>query len=129
MKFRDGKKMAVFGLVAISVMLAVTGQLLLKNGMTKIGKSNVIELLTTKFFVLVTNPFVISGLFLYGVGSIVWMAVLSQADLSYAYPLAATGYILIAILSWIFFKEPLTAAKIGGILLIIIGVIMIGSKL
>ncbi len=129
MKFKDGKKMSVLILVAISVILAVIGQLALKKGMTQVGETGVNELLTRKFITIFSNPFVLIGVFFYGLGSLVWLVILSRAELSFAYPLLSTGYILIAVLSWVFFKEQLTMIKMSGIVLITVGVILLLSRL
>ena len=129
MKQKGGKKMSVLVLIAISVALSVAGQLVLKKGMSQIGQIAVKDLLTEKIFSILTNPFVISGVVFYGISWFLWIVILSRADLSFAYPMLSIGYILVAILSWIFFKEQLTAMKISGIALITIGVILLLSKL
>lgn len=121
--------MSVLLLVAISVFLGVFGQLALKKGMTQIGAISVWDLVTKKIFSVFFNPFVDIGIVLYGVAWFLWIVILSRAELSFAYPLLATGYIFLAVLSWVFFKEQLTLIKISGITLITIGVILLLSKL
>ena len=129
MKQKRGKKMSVLVLVAISIVLGVVGQLALKKGMNQIGQISIRDLFTNKIISIFVNPFVDIGIFLYGVAWFLWIVILSRAELSFAYPLLATGYVLIAILSWVFFKEQLTVMKMSGIALITIGVFMLLSKL
>ena len=129
MKNKGRKKMSVLILIAVSVILGIFGQLALKKGMSQIGETGLRDLLTAKLITILTNPFVFSGVFLYGISWFVWIVILSKAELSFAYPLLATGYVFLAILSWIFFKEKLTFMKMSGIVLITVGVILVLSKL
>ncbi len=128
-KAKKGIKMNVLIIVAICILLNVIGQLSLKKGMTMIGKTSVNELLTPKVFNIAFNPYVFFGLALYGIGSFFWLVVLSKADLSFVYPLLAIGYIAIGLLSWYFFKEPLTTVKLTGMSLVTVGVFLILTKL
>jgi len=57
-----------------------------------------------------------------------WLVVLSQVDVSYAYPLLAISYVFVAIYSWIFFGENITTYRALGIILITIGAILINLK-
>jgi multidrug transporter EmrE-like cation transporter len=69
------------------------------------------------------------GILLYILSAALWLVVLSQAEVSFAYPLVGTGYILVAILSKIFFNETLTFLKILGIILIAAGAYLIVLKI
>lgn len=109
--------MAVVILVFICVFLAVIGQVLMKKGMTEVGKIKVSEFFG-KFFKIFLNPYVILACLLYASTLIFWLVALSQLDLSYMYPLISVGYILVALASFIFLKENITLMRWLGIILI-----------
>lgn len=103
------------------MVLAVIGQIFLKRG---ILSSTLSPTLPSIFKTLLT-PLVFFGFFLYGLSSIIWLFVLQKFPLSVAYPAASLAYIMIILLSWGIFKEPLGLNKILGCFLIIIGVYLI----
>jgi drug/metabolite transporter (DMT)-like permease len=49
----------------------------------------------------------------------------SQGQLTVLYPMVSLGYIWAILWARIFFKEPFTRAKIGGLVMIICGVALI----
>lgn len=111
-------------LILVNVGLAVSGQMLIKIGMQRVGvidSSNVLQLLSRAFL----NLHVILGLTAYIVAAGTWIIVLSRVDLSFAYPMLSLGYILVLILSIYLLKEQVTPERAVGTLLIIIGVVFI----
>ena len=119
------KKMEVIVLLIISVLLGVFGQLSLKQGMKNIGTFGLKDFASSKIFKLIEEKFVVIGVVLYAVATLFWLVILSKAELSFAYPMLALGYVLIAILSKIFFNENVTITRFIGILLISIGVFLL----
>jgi multidrug transporter EmrE-like cation transporter len=119
------KKMEAIVLVLISVLLGVSGQLSLKQGMRKIGNFELEYFITTKVFEILKEKFVILGIFCYTIATIIWLVVLSKAELSFVYPLLAIGYVLIAILSKFLFNENVTFVRFLGIILISIGIFLL----
>jgi multidrug transporter EmrE-like cation transporter len=119
------KKMEAIALVLISVLLGVSGQLSLKQGMKNIGNFELRNFASAKVFKLVTEKFVGIGIVLYVIATLLWLVILSKAELSFAYPMLAIGYILIAIFSKIFFNENVTFVRFLGILLISTGVFLL----
>jgi drug/metabolite transporter (DMT)-like permease len=65
---------------------------------------------------------VLLGFALFFTGAVVWLKVLSLADLSWAYPMLALGYPLVVIESRVLLGEPVDAARIIGSLVILAGV-------
>ena len=93
-------KYAVLILILLDVLLNVTGQLSLKYGMSKIGNFSLsLSTLPPVFLKAATNLPVLFGLLCYGLGFMVWLIVLSKAEVSYAYPLISLGYVFTAILA------------------------------
>ena len=113
--------MPALTILFVAIILGIFGQILMKKGMMNTGQISVKELISRKFLSVVFEKFVFSGIFLYVLSSVFWLVVLSQEELSFAYPLVAVGYIFTAILSKIFFKENLTMLRIFGIILITAG--------
>src|SRR5664279_3842575 len=72
----------------------------------------------------VLNRWVISALLGGLLAAFSWIAALSRLELSRAYPFTAASFVLILVLSAIFFDEALTSFKIAGALLIVLGLIV-----
>ena len=72
-----------------------------------------------------TQPYVLLGLGLYGLGAMVWMLVLAKLDVSVAYPFVALGFVVVMVLGAIVFGEPITNAKLLGTALVGVGVWLI----
>jgi drug/metabolite transporter (DMT)-like permease len=111
-------------MILISVTLGVCGQLCFKYAMLRVGAVDFSHI-TTGLLAMASSPFVWLGLCCYGLSTIIWLMILSRVQLSYAYPLLSTGYILIVILSYLIFKEPVTWLRFGGVLVIVAGVWMV----
>ena len=109
-------------LLLLSVSLGATGQILYKKGMTgKLKKFRVKELIKLLF-----TRNIIIGLMLYFGSAVIYLYVLSKAELSFAYPFFASGYALVAFLSWRFLKEKISRTRLIGIGVIIMGVVLVG---
>ncbi len=114
-------------LLVLSISLAVVGQLLMKHGMIIFGSFPLVQL-PSKLIPMLLNPFVFFGLASFGLSAIFWLVVLSRLDLSFVYPLVSIGYIVVALFSWIFFKENVTFVRWLGIVTICLGVYFISRS-
>lgn len=115
-------------LILISVLLIDAGQLLLKYSLNTFGEINWgFDLLFSNFILIAQNPFVWLALFLMGLSSFTWLLALSKNNLSYAYPILSFGYVVVAVLSWVFFSEPMGMVKILGLGIIAMGVVMLSN--
>lgn len=115
--------------ILISVLASAIGQLLLKKGMDGIGPLTLASnQLWGILWRIVTNPYVILGLAIYGVGTVFWLVTLSRADLSYAYPFASLQYPVMLVASWWLFDEHITAWRLLGTLVIGLGVFLISRS-
>ncbi len=114
-------------LIIINILLAVSGQTFIKQGMGKIGSFSDMPLM--QFFQrALLSPLVILGLFLYIVSSFIWFMVLSRVELSVAYPALSLGYILVLAIGFFFLGETITLAKLAGVILICLGVFLIFKR-
>ena len=109
-------KLSLILLVAFCALLGALGQLFLKLGSSS---------LSFDFYSLITNWKLLLGLFLYGVGAVLFIIALKYGNLSILYPIIATSYIWVSIFSVLFLKENFPYFKWLGITFILLGVIII----
>lgn len=114
-------------ILAISILLAVTGQLLMKKGMMLFGTFPASQLLY-KIVPMFFNPYVFFGFAFFGLSSLFWLIVLSRLQLSFVYPMVSVAYVLVALFSMLFFKESVSLVRWSGIAVIIIGVYLISRS-
>ncbi len=74
---------------------------------------------------LLTNYWLAVGVVLYLLSSVFYMMGVSQGQLTVLYPMVSLGYIWAIVWARLFFKEPFTIPKIGGLAMIIFGVALI----
>lgn len=113
----------------LSIVLSVAAQFSLKAGMS--GETTK-DMLAQPFSIrsvlaIFTNKYLLLGLLLYGLGAIVWLAVLSRWDVSKAYPIVGLGFILTVIVGALVGEE-VTALRVAGVLLISAGVWLVASS-
>lgn len=113
-------------LLFFNVLLTVMGQILLKQGVSKVGVINFRELVP-KLTQVILNPYVIGGISIYGFTTFVWLVILSRVKLSIAYPMLSLGYVLTIPFSWLFFKESIPKVRIIGAIIICIGVYLVAQ--
>lgn len=68
------------------------------------------------------------GMFCYGASLCVWVAALSKAPVSTAYPMLSLGYVVVAAISVGWLGETMTPAKLIGIALICAGVVLMSRS-
>jgi len=114
--------------ILATIMLTVYAQLVFKWQVSLAGAlpqgSNERILFVLKRLV---SPWVISCYLAALFSSLFWIGTLSELELSYAYPFISLTFVLVLLLSGIFFQEPITLPKIMGVILIVAGVI-VGSQ-
>lgn len=114
-------------IILVLVCTAVLAQTLLKLGMKKSGKIGSLSL--KSIFPLIirmsTNPYVFLGVGLYGVGSFLWLVLLSRLDLSFLFPFGALEYILIFLTSHFILHEKVKKARVFGVVFILIGIFIL----
>ncbi len=113
-------------LALISIAFGAVGQVLLKFGADKVKS---LSFTPETFFIdvwkIMKAPQILTGMFFFAMSSLIWIKVLTQTELSSAYPLVSLSYILVAILSFLLLQEQFTVQKILGIAVIITGVLVL----
>ena len=116
-----------FILLFFNVLLTVIGQILFKHGMNTVGRVNSIRDVLEKLTQAFLNPYILSGIAIYGFTTLVWLVILSRVKLSIAYPLLSSGYVLSILFSWLLFKESIPKIRIIGAVIICIGVYLVAQ--
>ncbi len=75
---------------------------------------------------MATNWRLAVGLGLYLLSTVFFLLGLAKGELSVLYPMVSVGYIWTMVWSKLFFEEPITRWKIGGLALILAGVTLLG---
>lgn len=115
--------------ILISVLAGAIGQILLKNGMNKMGAVTLsLGDVGGILLRLASNPYVVGGLFLYACGTVFWLAALSRVDLSFAYPFASLSYVVMLVAAWQLFDEGISLLRVVGTLVIATGVFIISRS-
>ena len=119
--------MQTFFIALVSICLSVVAQFCLKAGMSSATvKTALADPLAPKtVLALATNPYLLAGFALYGLGAVVWLSVLARWDVSKAYPLVGLGFALTLLIGWLA-GEQVPLQRIGGVLLICAGVWIVG---
>src|SRR6201996_2214519 len=117
-------------LILTGVGLNAAAQLLLKVASKPLGDFtdfNADTLSGSIVILLKSVPFW-SGMFCYAGSVCVWVAALSKAPVSTAYPMLSLGYVVVAIISVSWLGETMTPAKLLGIALICGGVVLVSRS-
>jgi multidrug transporter EmrE-like cation transporter len=115
-------------LILASIGLGAVAQVLMKLGMTAapmretLGTGAPVRIVAA----VLTSPGVMGGLALYGIGTVLWLGVLSRVELSQAYPFVGLSFVLAAVLGYFVFADALSATRVAGIVLIVAGVVLVG---
>jgi drug/metabolite transporter (DMT)-like permease len=74
---------------------------------------------------LIKNYWLAIGICLYLLSSVFFVMGIAQGEVTILYPMISLGYIWTILWARIFFKEPFTSSKLGGLAMIIVGVALI----
>jgi multidrug transporter EmrE-like cation transporter len=114
-------------LILSGVGLNAAAQLLLKSATKPLGQFTVFnaDVLNSSIVILFKSLPFWTGMVCYGASLCVWLAALSKAPVSTAYPMLSLGYVVVAVVSVGWLGESMTPAKIAGIVLICLGVVLL----
>ena len=113
-------------LILFVVLTNFFSQILLKKGMTDIGKFDLSGGgLWSVAGTVVTNWAIIAGIFVMVVSMASHLVVLSRVEISYAYPFLGLSFVLVALYGHFYLDEAVTMWRAAGVLLIVSGVALI----
>lgn len=85
--------------------------------------------IVSAFLKILMNPWIILGMGAFGASFFFMAAALSRADLTLAYPLMSSlVYIILLFTGFFFFHEQITALRVLGMSLILLGIALISVK-
>lgn len=115
-------------ILAACIILGGVTQVIFKLGMSSIGALDSTErLFSLKTVAMVlSNKYILVGLVLYVVSSVLWLIGLSMLDVSLMYPLLSLAYFVTTILAFLILNEPVRTSRWIGVMLIVIGSILVG---
>ncbi|NJE10311.1 EamA family transporter [Thermococcus sp. MAR1] len=114
-----------YTILATCILLGGSTQILFKMGMNSIGPLG--DLFSIKTMTIIfSNKYIVMGLILYGISSVLWLIGLSMLDVSLMYPLLSLAYVVTTVLAFIILNEPVRTTRWVGVLLIILGSILVG---
>lgn len=116
-------------LALAAILLSTAGQLLLKAGTNAVGAfafslGNALPVGLR----LALDPRILGGVGCYVVSLVLWIMALSRSDVSAIYPLVSIGFVLNALFAWWLLGESLSASRLLGIGIIILGVIIVARS-
>src|SRR5579875_3957493 len=97
--FREGKLMN-YVLILINIALLVTGQTLWKIGIEPIRISGLKSIILAMF-----SPWIMAGIALYVIATVIWIYLLKQLPLSLLYPMQSLAYVAAILISIFVFHE------------------------
>jgi multidrug transporter EmrE-like cation transporter len=126
---QKGTRKMTIALILASVTLAAIAQVTLKVGMNHVTDANGGELALNADSLkqIAANVWVWAGLVIFGVSAVLWLFALSKANLSYAYPFAALGYVIIVTASILFLGEHMRPLGWVGVAFIVVGIVLIAQ--
>jgi multidrug transporter EmrE-like cation transporter len=119
-----------WALILTGVGLNAAAQLLLKVATKPLAQFSVFnaDILNSSVVILLKSLPFWTGMLCYAASVCVWVAALSKAPVSTAYPMLSLGYVVVAAVSVAWLGETLTPAKVLGIALICAGVVLVSRS-
>jgi multidrug transporter EmrE-like cation transporter len=119
-----------WALILTGVGLNAAAQLLLKVATRPLGHFTVFDFdtLNSSIFILLKSMPFWAGMLCYAASICVWLAALSKAPVSTAYPMLSLGYVVVAFASVLWLGETMSPAKVLGIALICAGVVLVSRN-
>lgn len=116
-------------LILCTVLLNASSQILMKHGMSIAGQfdysaSSIAQLIPR----MILNPWILLGLTTMTISMGTHLMALSRFDVSFAFPFLSIAYVIVALYSYMFLGEPMSAYRVGGIAAICIGTILIAQS-
>jgi multidrug transporter EmrE-like cation transporter len=119
-----------WALILTGVGLNAAAQLLLKvatRPLAHFSEFNADTLIGAVLILFKSPPFW-AGMVCYATSVCVWLAALSKAPVSTAYPMLSLGYVVVAAVSVLWLGESMGPAKLLGIALICAGVVLVSRS-
>jgi len=114
--------------ISIVPILVTISQIYLKKGLIKTGGINLVSFseFIESFFKLFYEKYIYIGGLIAVLGAFIWLIIISKKELTTAFPISSGIFFIILFLSsWFFLGENISFWKIGGAILILIGISLV----
>jgi drug/metabolite transporter (DMT)-like permease len=120
----------ILGLILLSISLSAIAQVLFKFGMSSAAVKHALAggSPVQAALAVFLSAGVLGGLSLYGIGTVLWLGVLSRTEVSQAYPFVGLGFVLTALIGYFLFGDTLGPLRIAGIALVIAGIFLVSRS-
>lgn len=115
-------------MIWISVNLSALAQIFLKQGLNKMQQSRNGGGIVSLAFGIVRQTYVWLWGICFVLATALWLLGLQKLELSYAYPLVAFGYVIVNVLSAVFFHESVNRNRWIAVAVIGLGVMLIAGS-
>ena len=126
---QKGDRRMTIGLILVSVTFAAIAQVTLKMGMNHVTDANGGQLALSgeSLKQILTTLLIWVGLGIFAISAVLWLFALSRASLSFAYPFAALGYVIIVAASILFLDEHVPPLGWAGVACIVVGILLVAQ--
>lgn len=115
-----------YAYIAATVLLTAYGQLILKWRLNlKGGMPDSLAAKMSFLLHVLIDPYVISSFVAAFLASLTWIAALTKFQLSTAYPFMSLSFVVVFLFSYLLLNETFTPYKLGGCILIIMGIVLL----
>jgi len=115
-------------MIWISVSLSALAQIFLKQGVSKLQLTRNGGGIVALAFGMVRQFYIWLWGICFVLATALWLLGLQKLELSYAYPLVAFGYVIVNVLSAVFFHESVDRNRWIAVVVIGLGVMVIASS-
>lgn len=113
--------------IIFTVFLSACAQVLLKIGASK-GGDDPLSGGMQGVLGIIFSAQVMLGVFIYAASVLIWLWVLSQVELSVAYPFVGISFIFTLLFGYFLLNEPVNLMRVLGTLLIAGGCVLVGKS-
>ena len=118
-----------FIFIVATVILNATSQLLMKTGMTQVGKAEMsASHIGGLLWSAATNPFVVLGLVTMTLSMGTHLMSLSRFDVSFAFPFLSIAYVIVAAWGYFMLGESMNLTRVIGIGTILAGTVILSQS-
>ena len=115
--------------IVLTVALNATSQVLLKIGISRVGKatfeiSNLLKLILEAL----TNGYILIGLLTMTISMVTHIMSLSRFDVSFVFPFISFAYIIVAVWGFFFLGEQFNMTRYIGIAVILAGTVILAMS-
>lgn len=107
-------------LIALNIVLLVSGQVLWKTGVAKLSLHNM-----SSAFLALFSPWIFAGIVLYALATVVWIYLLSKMPISMLYPMQSLAYLATVLIAVLVFHEHVSVWRWTGVIVILFGVVLV----